>query len=184
MKKNLFLIISAFMFKMQSAYGVSSNISSDLRNSLKSAPCDISGVSVVFSLIFVVLLIYITGIIYQKLNVFGAKKVKEQFRNADLNKIVVVSTTQIGQHRSLHVIELNNKRYLIGSAPNSISLIKELDNPASKNIQEPVKKSKDENEDGEIEKAIQVLYGGSSEEIIDDDNDSENEEFNIHKKYL
>ena len=66
--------------------------------------------SVVFSLLFVVVLIYCTGIIFTKLK----------------SHVSVVSTTQLGNNKTLHVVELDGKRMLIGASSSAIQLIKDL----------------------------------------------------------
>ena len=83
-------------------------------------------VSIVFSLIFVVLLIYATGIIYAKLNKLGLITLKKQMGENANSHVSVVSTTPLGNNKSLHVVELDGKRMLIGASTNSIHLIKDL----------------------------------------------------------
>ena len=82
--------------------------------------------SVVFSLIFVILLIYATGIIYAKLNKVGMKTLKRQVGDLGNSKVSVVSTTPLGSNKTLHVVELDGKRMLIGASSNAIQLIKDL----------------------------------------------------------
>jgi len=81
-------------------------------------------ISLVFSLIFVVLLIYATGIIYAKLNKLGLNTMKKQIGERD--GVSVLSTTNLGNNRTLHVVELDGERMLIGASQNSIHLIKDL----------------------------------------------------------
>lgn len=126
MKKYLFLIIGIILITAQSALCALEEVSPELEHSLKNHSHEPGFGTIVFALIVVISLIYITGLIYSKLNIVGAKTVQEQLRNYDLNKATVISTTQLGQGKNLHVIELNNQRYLIGVTLNSISLIKEL----------------------------------------------------------
>lgn len=83
-------------------------------------------VSIVFSLIFVVLLIYATGIIYAKLNKLGLNTLKKQMGDGNNSHVSVISTTPLGNNKSLHVVELDGKRMLIGASTNSIHLIKDL----------------------------------------------------------
>lgn len=83
-------------------------------------------VSIVFSLIFVVLLIYATGIIYAKLNKLGLVTLKKQMGENANSHVSVISTTPLGNNKSLHVVELDGKRMLIGASTNSIHLIKDL----------------------------------------------------------
>ena len=83
-------------------------------------------VSLVFSLLFVILLIYATGIVYTKLNKFGAKALKNQTGGVSASHASVISTTPLGNNKTLHIIELDGKRMLIGASVNSIHLIKDL----------------------------------------------------------
>ena len=92
--------------------------------------------SVAFSLIFVILLIYATGIIYAKLNRFGGKTLRNQLNDLDKSKISVVSSTPLGGNRTLHVVELDGNRMLIGASPNSVQLIKELGSTPSLEIKD------------------------------------------------
>ncbi len=85
-------------------------------------------ISMIFSLIFVILLIYATGIIYTKLNKFGSKALKSQQGDAVNSTVSVVSTTPLGNNKTLHVVELDGKRMLIGASATSIHLIKDLGN--------------------------------------------------------
>ena len=82
-------------------------------------------ISVVFSLIFVILLIYATGIIYARLNNTGFKTLKKMSEGDD-SKVSVISTTPLGSNKTLHIVELNGKRMLIGASANSIDLLKDL----------------------------------------------------------
>lgn len=132
----------------------------ELSQSLKTPTGEPGIMSIVFALVFVICLIYVTGIIYQKLNIVGAQKVQEQYKKFDLGNVIVLSTTQLGQGKNLHVIEINDERLLIGATPNSINLIKKLG------------KKKEE------EKAVKAPEVQSEEEKI------EEEKAEIYKKYL
>lgn len=126
MKKYLFLTIGIILLNTQNAWCAVEQASPELEHCLKSNAHEPGFGTIIFALIVVVSLIYITGLIYSKLNIVGAKTVQEQLKNYDLNRAVVISTTQLGQGKNLHVIELNNQRYLIGATINSINLIKDL----------------------------------------------------------
>lgn len=91
--------------------------------------------SVLLSLIFVILLIYATGIIYAKLNRAGLRTLKKH-GDIDSSKVTVVSTTPLGSNKTLHVVELDGKRMLIGASANSIDLIKDLGNYPPMDIEE------------------------------------------------
>lgn len=85
-----------------------------------------SMISVVLSLLFVVLLIYLTGILYAKLNKVGFNTLKRQQGDLARSQVSVVSTTQLGNNKTLHVVELDGKRMLIGASSGAIQLIKDL----------------------------------------------------------
>jgi flagellar biogenesis protein FliO len=187
MKKYLLIITAIFMLTAQRAFCITETVSPELGKVLKLHTHDPSFLSVIFALVVVVCLIYITGLIYAKLNVVGAKTVQQHFRNYDLSKVIVISTTQLGQNKNLHVVELNKKRYLIGATPTSINLIKELDESKDKIKAEEKTGPKTDSNGAEVvgqtfDDAIEVLYGK-------DDAKPELElesvkEFDVHKKYL
>lgn len=83
-------------------------------------------ISVIFSLAIVILLIYLTGILYAKLNKVGFKTLKKQQGEIAKSQVSVVSTTQLGNNKTLHVVELDGKRMLIGASSSAIQLIKDL----------------------------------------------------------
>ena len=83
-------------------------------------------ISVVLSLFFVILLIYLTGIIYAKLNKVGFRTIKNQQGEFARSHVTVLSTTQLGSNKTLHVVELDGKRMLIGASSGAIQLIKDL----------------------------------------------------------
>ena len=93
-------------------------------------------VSLVFSLLFVILLIYATGIIYAKLNKLGLNTLKKQIGENNHAHVSVVSTTALGNNKTLHVVELDGKRMLIGASSSSIHLIKDLDSYPPEEIKE------------------------------------------------
>lgn len=177
MNKYLFLIMTTLMITAQKAFCLAEVVETGLDESLKTQTGEPNFLSILASLIFVIFLIYITGVIYSKLNVVGTKTVKEHLRHSNLNKAIVISTTQLGQNKNLHVIEINDKCYLIGATPNSINLLKELGSVKENFKDEPQKPNEEE-----IDKAIQVLYGGNKVEIEPEVHDDD--EFNVHKKYL
>ena len=153
---NLFMMIVALLV----GTGVQA---ASLDNALK-VPHDPGYASVVLSLIFVICLIYATGIIYNKLNAFGIKTMKSQ-KDAQLDKIVIISTTPLGANRTLHVVELNGKKMLIGASANSSHLIKDL----SESIE-----------------MAQVSQESFKEECMEEEISpvEDDEEFGLYKKYL
>ncbi len=176
--KNILFALALTLYNIQYTLAVP-NSGSELEQALRDTSKDPSLASIVSALLIVIFLIYITGIIYSKLNAVGSKAAREQFKNYDLNKAIVLSTTQLGQNRNLHVIEINDKCYLIGATPNSVNLIKELGTVENNKNQEYEKP-----EDVDIDKAIRVLYGKNEEIIESEAQPSDTEEFDVHKKYL
>ena len=81
--------------------------------------------SVIFSLLIVILLIYVTGILYAKLNKMNAGTLRKQ-QGILKSQASVISTTALGNNKTLHVIELDGKRMLIGASSGAIQLIKDL----------------------------------------------------------
>lgn len=156
-----FLLVFIMLLSAQRVLCAAEATSPELSHSLKNNAHEPGFGSIVFALIVVISLIYVTGLIYSKLNIVGAKTVQDQLRNYDLSKVVVISTTQLGQGKNLHVIELSNQRYLIGATINSISLIKEL---------------------GEVKSEIKKPEP-SNIEVFDTPPEPE-ENFDVHKKYL
>lgn len=103
-----------------------SNSSETALTTAQSVGAEPNFLSVIFSLVFVVLLIYATGIIYTKLNKVGLNTLKKQIGDGNDSKVSVVSTTPLGSNKTLHVVELDGKRMLIGASTNGIHLIKDL----------------------------------------------------------
>ena len=78
--------------------------------------------SLFFGLFVVISLVYITSYVYQKLI-----KVKINQDDTDIYKIDILSTTSLGQNKSLHIIKANGKCMLIGAAQNNITFIKDIE---------------------------------------------------------
>ncbi len=93
-------------------------------------------ISVFFTLVFVILLIYATGIIYARINKASISSLKKQIGDANSSKATVISTTPLGSNKTLHVVELDGKRMLIGASVNSIQLLKDLGSCSSVEINE------------------------------------------------
>lgn len=154
MTKQIISTLFIFLLSAQGALCDVAATSPALETSLKSESAGPSFFHIIFALIFVVCLIYVTGVIYSKLNIVGTNAVKEQLKNCDMDRAVVISTTQLGQNKNLHVIELNNKRFLIGAAE-SITLLKDLGTKETK-----------------------------PKETVVEPKEEPAEEFDVHKKYL
>lgn len=158
------LIILAYITVAMSGYSMAEPLNDSLRSTYEPGY-----LSIVLSLIFVVCLIYATGIIYNKLNHFGIKALKAQNKDFCKDKITILSTTPLGQNKTLHVIELDGRKMLIGASANSIHLIKDLSN------------------DNEYQEITEIT-NSDSQTLNDSENNSNEEdleeEFGLYKKYL
>ena len=61
-----------------------------------------------------------------KLNKLGLTTLKKQIGDGDGSRVSVISTTALGNNKTLHVVELGGQRMLIGACSSSIHLIKDL----------------------------------------------------------
>ncbi len=84
-----------------------------------------------FGLFIVIGLIYFTGIVYQKLT-----KVKLNQDEDELFRIDLITSSSLGQNKSLHVIKVNDEYCLIGASQNNISLLKKLEPPKQNKFEE------------------------------------------------
>lgn len=126
----IYVMVSSLCMNSAFADSVTENINS----SLKASSYEPNYFSILLSLVFVIFLIYVTGILYTKLNKVGVKTVRNELKEASDIKPVVLSTTPIGHDKSLQVIEINGEKLLIGVSQNSVSLIKTLESGKRQDI--------------------------------------------------
>ena len=178
MKKIIYSLSSLFIL---SNLAFASSETENINSVLKSSGYEPNYFSVVMSLIFVVFLIYITGILYTKLNKVSVKTVKNEFReNSDI-KPIVLSTTPIGHDKTLQVIEIAGEKLLIGVSQHSVNLIKTIgkesnyeNNTNKSNISESV-----------TEESMNILYEKSEvEDKTKKEHTINEEDFGLYKKYL
>ena len=124
MKKFIMFIMMSFLC-VNSVFADS--VTENINSSLKSSSYEPNYFSILVSLVFVIFLIYVTGILYTKLNKVGVKTVRNELKESSDIKPVVLSTTPIGHDKSLQVIEINGEKLLIGVSQNSVNLIKTLE---------------------------------------------------------
>lgn len=124
MKKFIMFIMMSFLC-VNSVFADS--VTENINSSLKSSSYEPNYFSILVSLVFVIFLIYVTGILYTKLNKVGVKTVRNELKESSDIKPVVLSTTPIGHDKSLQVVEINGEKLLIGVSQNSVSLIKTLE---------------------------------------------------------
>lgn len=131
MKKFIMFIMMSFLC-VNSVFADS--VTENINSSLKSSSYEPNYFSILVSLVFVIFLIYVTGILYTKLNKVGVKTVRNELKESSDIKPVVLSTTPIGHEKSLQVIEINGEKLLIGVSQNSVSLIKTLESGKRQDI--------------------------------------------------
>lgn len=196
--KKYYLLLMTLIFVTQASYA-DSMFPASIRSALKHST-DVNYISVVIALGVVIMLIYITGIVYAKLNIIGHNAVKKQYKGLDNERIFIHSTTQIGNNKTLHVIEIAGKKLLIGVTNESINLIKDLDENSTsvspddmqslfqKELSKtmPLDKIYPQNEDTYKEEEISIdkKIPEEIENINDKPTCNNNDDFGLYKKYL
>jgi flagellar biogenesis protein FliO len=116
------------LFFIQAAQASEEYISPELRSSLKQNAYEPNFFGVAFSLFVVICLIYLTGIIYQRLIKVNPKYLKgTNDATLDETELNIISSKSLGQHKGLHVVEVNNSILVLGSTPHNITLLKEFE---------------------------------------------------------
>ena len=195
--KKYYLLLMSLIFTVQASYA-DSMIPASIHRALKHS-ADVNYFSVVIALGVVILLIYITGIVYAKLNVLGHNAVKKQYKGLDNERIFIHSTTQIGNNKTLHVIEIAGKKLLIGVTNESINLIKDLDETENSKVSTdevksifqrelsktmPLDKIYPQNENMYQEDDIEIKSNIPDTEEVNEDSENKSEDFGLYKKYL
>jgi flagellar biogenesis protein FliO len=173
---------------MQIAMAEEAAFGGNLNTSLKAQPQSSGIGTIIFSLIFVICLIYITGIIYTRLNVIGTKTVKNQLKNCQADNIIVLSTLQLGQGKNLHVVETNGQKLLVGACANSINVIKDLgfdDFFKPKEKMQTVSETENANKFKEDEVYNKYIDYSATNSKENNEKDIQNsDDFELYKKYL
>lgn len=181
MKKLLnYMII--FLISQQTCFGMCSV--DDILNSQVSH--ETSLFSVVGALAFVIALIFLTGFIYAKLNVVGSKLAKKT-RNSDIeDKIIVLSSTHLNNNQSLHVVEVNGKKLLLGATQSELTVLKDLGEVKDRDYHEDVQEEHINNkiEIKEEEKSPLDNIFNEENEVEEKHFGDDDEDFGLYKKYL
>ena len=162
--------VCMFLIGLGNICFASNEISADIAKSLKHSMHEPNVASTVFSLLIVICLIYITGIVYTKLSKFGMNTAKKEFKNLDDTAITVLSTRQLGNNKTLHVIEIAGKRMLIGATQHSVQLIDVLSEKTESKV-----KSFSINKPSETVSEVETKH---------DEAKAEEEDLGLYKKYL
>lgn len=186
--KKLLLLFVFFLAGSQSVFADS--LTSNIKYALKHST-DGNYFSVVIALGIVILLIYITGVIYAKLNVVGYNAMKKQYLDLNDSKVLVLSNTVVGKDKSLLVVELSGKKLLLGVTEKTITLIKDLDENCTSDENKAVKDFSKNPDLDRIYPTRNFMEGNDvkiEQDIPEEDNEEkseyDSEEFGLYKKYL
>ena len=172
--KKYYLLLMTLIFVTQASYA-DSMFPASIRSALKHST-DVNYISVVIALGVVIMLIYITGIVYAKLNIIGHNAVKKQYKGLDNDRIFIHS------NESINLIKDLDENSTSVSPDDMQSLFqKEL----SKTM--PLDKIYPQNEDTYKEEEISI--DKKIPEEIENINDNptcnnNNDDFGLYKKYL
>ncbi len=169
MKKFIMFIMMSFLC-VNSVFADS--LTENINSSLKSSSYEPNYFSILVSLVFVIFLIYVTGILYTKLNKVGVKTVRNELKESSDIKPVVLSTTPIGHDKSLQVIEINGEKLLIGVSQNSVSLIKTLESGKRQDVINEIPVHNTNVEQSQVENKTKEEHTVNADD------------FGLYKKYL
>ncbi|MCQ2957434.1 MAG: flagellar biosynthetic protein FliO [Candidatus Gastranaerophilales bacterium] len=80
------------------------------------------------SLIFVIILILITGWIYMKVKRINPEQLLSgKFNKLSENNFKIVSSLQLGAGKSIYLIEINNKQLIVGTTSTNVNLLAQMD---------------------------------------------------------
>lgn len=100
--------------------------SEEFKNALAQDVAEPNYFTLIFGLVFVIFLIYLTGFFYQRLIGLNSKINKKSPSFGDLNKAKILSCTPLGQGKSVYVIEINGKNLVLGATQNNVNLLREF----------------------------------------------------------
>ena len=99
----------------------------ELQNVLKDDVYEPNYFNLIFGLVFVIFLIYLTGFFYQKLIGVGSKiNKKAQGQNCAANKVKILSSMPLGRSKNIYTVSVNGKTLVLGATENQITLLREF----------------------------------------------------------
>ena len=98
----------------------------ELQEVLKHDTYEPNYFTMIFVLIFVIFLIYLTDFIYQQLIGLVSKINKKALKNSSLNKVNILSSMPLGRGKNIYVISVNGKTLMLGATENQITLLREF----------------------------------------------------------
>lgn len=165
--ERFFYLLIAFMGSIEVC--LASTETDNIKSALKTSVYEPNYFSIVLSLVFVIFLIYVTGIFYTKLNKVGIQTVKRELKEKTEVKPVVISTTPIGHDKTLQVVEIAGERLLLGVSQHSVNLIKSL----GRSYRIEQEQTREEN-----------IVEAKVENITKEEHTVNADEFGLYKKYL
>lgn len=132
--------VSSFVLNNNSAYGAITE--SNLQNLSKietvqppkEQKSEMPSVFTLMGALFSVIgLILVSGWLYSEFNTANMKKLLTKKEDINLSKFKIISTQHLGSNKSLHLIEIANRKLIIGVTANNINLISEISNNSQKN---------------------------------------------------
>ena len=145
--------------------------------------------TVIWALAFVIALIFLTGFIYTKLNIVSSSLAKKTRQNDIEDKVLVLSSTHLNNNQSLHVVEVNGKKMLLGATQSSVTVLKDLGEVKNSNnvvtdftFEQEIPESSQKVEE-EKQPIDEIFDKESLKEDLKSEIDDE-EDFGLYKKYL
>ena len=137
----IFLLLLANSYESVNSFAMNSNqayaaiTETNLQNLTKVEPVseeneqksDMPSVFTLMGALFSVIgLILVSGWLYSEFNNANIKKMINKKEDLNLNKFKIISTQHLGTNKSIHLIEIANRKLVIGVTTNSISLITDI----------------------------------------------------------
>lgn len=127
MKSKILCALYTFLFTL-CAYAQEGPYASDeFREVLKQDTYEPNYFTLIFGLILVIFLIYLTGFFYQKL--IGVNSKINKKANDELEKITkakVISHTPLGQGKDIYIVQVKDKTLVLGATQNQVNLLREF----------------------------------------------------------
>ncbi len=80
------------------------------------------------SLIFVIILILLTGWVYMKIKKINPEQLLSgKFNKLNENNFKIVSSLQLGAGKAIYMIEINDKQLIVGTTSSSVNLLAQID---------------------------------------------------------
>ena len=80
------------------------------------------------SLVFVILLIFLTGWVYMKIKKINPEQLLSgKFNKLSDNNFKIISSLQLGAGKSIYLIEINGKQLIVGTTASSVNLLAQMD---------------------------------------------------------